>query len=392
MILATLALLAVTASAQEGYWDKERATSREIIVPAGNRIAIKTENFPAGTTEIVYRITVLDENQQMANSLVSLLKAIPDPSGVSQGSAGAVFLLSKISGDDKCRYAVFTDKERADSYKISGKPEGACLYQNNPISKEAKLFSGNSACLKGDNLWFGFESDNWVMKQKIVLEVVPWVDAKARSGWDKETKKEVMDLCATSPLATLMGSADNLCLCVLDKFIARYSYIEYLNLTVAEKNKAYGDFGNVCLDHKTADKTLLASIRVAAHQHYKLQRFDKTIDLINAGLIYTGNANAKDYDAIGQAYLFSKQFTKAIQSFQDGEKLDDSNLSLKLGLANAYMLSGEFSKAKELHKKYRSENISAVESWSSRAKANIEQFRKAGFESKDFNRILKLLE
>ena len=81
---------------QDGYWDKERTTNKEIIVSAGQKIIIKSEDFPTGTTEIVYRITLLDENQQMASSLVSVLKSIPDPTGISQGSAGAVFLFSKV--------------------------------------------------------------------------------------------------------------------------------------------------------------------------------------------------------------------------------------------------------------------------------------------------------
>lgn len=78
-------------SQQDGFWDKDRATSKEIIVNARDRIVIKSEDLPVGTTEIVYRITVLDENQQLANSLASVLKAIPDPTGISQGSAGALF-------------------------------------------------------------------------------------------------------------------------------------------------------------------------------------------------------------------------------------------------------------------------------------------------------------
>jgi hypothetical protein len=48
----------------------------------------------------------LDDNQKIASSLVSLLKAIPIPRN-QPGSAGAVFLLSRISGDDKSKYAVF---------------------------------------------------------------------------------------------------------------------------------------------------------------------------------------------------------------------------------------------------------------------------------------------
>ena len=96
-----LFLLLITAntvfSQKDGYWDKTRATTEEISVSARDRIIIKTQDFPEGTTEVVYRITLLDKNQQMAGSLVSVLKAIPDPTGISQGSAGAVFILSKIS-------------------------------------------------------------------------------------------------------------------------------------------------------------------------------------------------------------------------------------------------------------------------------------------------------
>ena len=64
---------------KEGYWDKDRATTKEITVSARDKIIVKTDDFPVGTTELIYRITILDENQQLAGSLVSLLKAIPDP-------------------------------------------------------------------------------------------------------------------------------------------------------------------------------------------------------------------------------------------------------------------------------------------------------------------------
>jgi hypothetical protein len=53
-------------AAQDGYWDK-RATTKEIVVSARDRI-IKTDDFPVGTTELIYRITLLDDNQQMAGS------------------------------------------------------------------------------------------------------------------------------------------------------------------------------------------------------------------------------------------------------------------------------------------------------------------------------------
>src|SRR5438477_11923605 len=126
---------------KSGYWDKDRATTKEIIVGAGERTLIKTEDFPVGTTEVVYRITLLDENQQMANSLASVLKVIPDPTGISQGSAGAVLILSKVSGDDKCKYAIFSSDNKASAYAKDGKTNQACLIQDTPVSKDAKNLS-----------------------------------------------------------------------------------------------------------------------------------------------------------------------------------------------------------------------------------------------------------
>jgi hypothetical protein len=126
LIIVTIISFQSVFSQKDGYWDKTRATTEEITVSARDRIIIKTQDFPEGTTEVVYRITLLDKNQQMAGSLVSVLKAIPDPTGISQGSAGAVFILSKISGDDKCKYAVFSSAELATKYKENGKTEDAC--------------------------------------------------------------------------------------------------------------------------------------------------------------------------------------------------------------------------------------------------------------------------
>lgn len=387
-----IGLLATIGFAQNGYWDKDRATTREILVPAGDRIVIRTENFPLGTTELVYRITVLDENQQMANSLVSLLKSIPDPSGISQGSAGAVFLLSKISGDDKCNYAVFTDKAKADAYQQTGKPESACIYTRAAINKEAKVVSGRSLCLNSPNLYFGFESDNWVMKQKIVLEVVPWVDKNASSGWTADAKKSVMELCGTSGLAQLMNNPESLCVCILEQFTAKYSFEEYSKLLVDEKAKAFRDFGDRCLDGKTANKGLLNIIRVNADQHYKAGKYEKAINLLNSAIVVNGNATARDQYVLGMSYLFSKQFTKAKQAFEAGEKLDDSDLLLKLGKAHTLLLEGDFSRARDIYRRYKSENVDAGTSWISRVKSDFSNLRKAGIESRDFDRALKLLE
>jgi hypothetical protein len=143
------------AQSKDGYWDNVRTTNETITLGAGKKKMIKTADFPLGTTEVVYRISILDDNQKISSSLVSVLKAIPDPTGISQGSAGAVFLASTISGDDKCKYAVFTNEKDALEYEKSSVLKNACVFQNEPVNKEAKLLSEKSKCLSGNkNLWF----------------------------------------------------------------------------------------------------------------------------------------------------------------------------------------------------------------------------------------------
>ena len=176
----------------DGFWDKERATSKEIVLTAGKRALIKTEELPSGTTEFVFRITLLNEGQKLTSSLVSVLKAIPDPTGISQGAAGAIHLTSAISGDDKCTYAIFNESNQANQFLKDGSSDKACFEQKEKVNKEVKLISTSSTCLTNiPNLWFGFESQNWLMNQKIVLEVVPWVDYKASRGWNKIAKNEI---------------------------------------------------------------------------------------------------------------------------------------------------------------------------------------------------------
>lgn len=387
---------AFSLSAQQtGYWDKTRVTTKEISLSAGNRVSVKSEDFPKGTTEIIYRITLLDDNQQLATSLVSLLKSVPDPSGISQGSAGAVFLMSKISGDDKCTYALFSNEENATKYKESGKSDVACYVQNTPLSKEAKLFSiENSKCLKANsqNIWFAFESKNWLLKQKIVLEVVPWIDYKLSKGWSQENKKSILDLCKTSDLAELMGNSNDFCVCILDQFMQKYTYPEYKKILAAEKSKAYRDFGANCLSNKTENQAIINSVRLNSYQHFMNKRYDKAIRLLQVGLIDNGTAKVFDYNALGTYYIYSKQYGKALKTLKEAEQMDDSELLIQLNLAHAYLLNDQYGEAKALHKKYKNQNVSATESWINRTKADFEEMKKAGIQSDNFERILKLIQ
>lgn len=389
-------LLSFSLSAQQnGYWDKARITSKEITLGAGNRISVKSEDFPKGTTEIIYRITLLDDNQQLASSLVSLLKSVPDPSGISQGSAGAVFLMSKISGEDKCTYALFSSEENALKYKDSGKADNSCFVQSTPLSKEAKLFSiENSRCLKANaqNIWFAFESQNWIMKQKIVLEIVPWIDTKLSKGWSQENRKSILDLCKTSDLAELMGNSNDFCVCILDQFTQKYTFTEYQKLLAVEKSKTYKDFGAKCLSNKPENQSILNSIRVNSFQHFKNKKYDQAIRLLQVGLIENGNGKIMDYNALSTYYMYSKQYGKAIKYLKQAEIMDDSELLVQLNLAHAYLLNDQYSEAKAIHKKYKNQNVSANESWNVRTKTDFDELKKEGIQSENFDRILKLIQ
>ncbi|MFV7235746.1 tetratricopeptide repeat protein [Flavobacterium sp. ZB4R12] len=393
IVLTTISFQSVFPQ-KDGYWDKTRATTEEITVSARDRIIIKTQDFPEGTTEVVYRITLLDKNQQMAGSLVSVLKAIQDPTGISQGSAGAVFILSKISGDDKCKYAVFSSADLAVKYKENGKTDDACLVQDTPVSKDAKrLSTEKSACMQSNsgNLWFGFESKNWIMNQKIILEVVPWVDNKLSRGWTLENRKQIIDQCKTSNMAQKMTNSDDFCVCILDKIQSKYKFKEFQNLLAIERSKAFKDFGNSCFGETSFSKGVYDDLRKQASLLVKQGEQGGAIMKLTT-IINDGKATALDYNAIGNSYILTKQYGKAIKFLKEGEKLDDSELLIKLNLAHAYLLNDNYASAKAIYKEYQSQNVTDSLSWIQKVKQDFETFKKVGIQNDDFERVLKLIE
>ena len=379
---------------QDGYWDKERATTKEIVVSARGRIVVKTEDFPVGTTEVVYRITILNENQQLANSLVSVLKSIPDPTGISQGSAGAVFLLSKISGDDKCKYAIFSNEIVATEYKESGNAKKACFVQQEAISKDAKRLSlDKSTCLYANSsaMWFGFESKNWIMNQKIILEVVPWVNNRLSRGWTLENRKLIINLCKADDLAKKIPNSDEFCVCVLDKVQKEYKFQEFQKLLSIEKSKVFKDFGKACFNETGASNVIYLDLRNQASDLAKQGKYGDAISKLQS-IVVDGKATVLDYNALGYAYIITKQYGKAIKFLKQGEILDNSELLLQLNLAHAYLLNKDFKSAKSIYKKYQSQNVTDGLGWTQKVKLDFETFEKAGLPNADFERVLRLFE
>ena len=382
------------AQSNEGFWDNIRTTNETILLEAGKRKVIKTTDFPNGTTEVVYRISLLDDNQKTSSTLVSVLKAIPDPSGISQGAAGTVFLLSTISGEDKCKFAVFTNENDALQYEKTGIAKNACVIQDEPVNKAAKLLTEKSRCLpqNSQNLWFGFQSENWVMKEKIVLEVVPWVNYNLRSGWTNDNKKEVLALVEKLEMTQKLTNKDLFLGNFLAVFIGKYTYTEYKKLLTAEKTKAIDTIVEEILVNSGQLNGYLDRLRTEAQKLNFSSKSDDAVAKIQKEIIEKNRATAADYGLIGSLYLSSKQFVKAEAAYLKAISMNQSELNYQLQLAHVYMFTDRLIKAKDIHKKYQQNNLTGNKSWANQTKIDFKQFEKNGFPTDNFKKILRLLD
>lgn len=394
LLLSIFTISNLFSQSTEGYWDTIRTTSETISLKAGERKFIKTANLPEGTTEVVYRITLLDDNQKTSNSLVSVLKAIPDPTGISQGTAGAVFLLSSISGDDKCKYAVFQEIKDSENYIKTGKIVNACMTQNTPINKEAKLLSSNSKCQINavGNLYFAFESDNWLMGQKIVLEVVPWINKKASRGWNSETKKELVSLAQKLEVSKLLSKKDEFYALFIESLTNKYQYNEFKQLISVEKNRAIELATEESLKKSGEIEKFYNTIRAKSLKLFQSGKVDEAIELITSEFISKNRATYKDYGVLGDYYLLSKQFSKAEENYNQGLKLNPSEINFQLNLAHVYMFTNRLSQSKEIHKKYGNQNLSSGKSWKEQVQLDFSDFEKRGFPNDNFKKILRIVE
>ncbi len=396
IIIFTIAILSQKTFAQpDGYWDKDRVTNQQIVVSARNKVIIKSEDFPTGTTQILYRITLLNENQELSSSLVSLLKSIPDPTGISQGSAGAVFLLSKISGSDQCKYALFSTQNFAANYQETGNTSKACLVQSTAINKDAKLLSLNkSICLRNEtqNIWFGFESKNWLMNQKIILEIVPWVDNKLSRGWNSTNKKEALNNIKKTDKPFQISTSDVLNLSILEKIQNNNTFQEFKNLSEIEKLKTITDFSNQIIAEAPKNSSILQAIKKEANVNYTNKNLEAAIAILENTFSINKNTSALDHNQLGFYYLVTKQYQKAQQTIEKAETLDQANLSIKLNKAHTLLLLNQFSDAKTIYKKYQNQNIDAKTSWKQKVENDFLIFEKADIQNDSFKKILKKLD
>lgn len=382
-----------TFAQKDGYWDKDRATSKEITLSAGKRALIKSEDLPIGTTEFIYRITVLDENQKLASSLVSVLKAIPDPTGISQGTAGAIYLTSTISGADKCTYALFSSADGANLYLKDAETSGACLIEKEKVNKVARLVTTSSTCLTNiPYLWFGFESQNLLMNQKIVLEIVPWVDVNASKGWNKTNKTTLVDLAKNFPVTSKLTNKEQFYGTFVDLLATKYSHAEFSKLIPSEKTVVLENLTEESLKKTGEIKAFYNLIRDKSYAEFKKGNSEKAIEIMQIEIFNKKRETYIDYGYLGELYLTSEQFTKAEETFNDGLRLNPKEINFYLNLAHVYMFTNRISEAKDIHKKYANEKLFTGISWKKQVEIDFKLFEDKKLPTENFKKIRKVLD
>jgi hypothetical protein len=398
MIHKILALLVFSTTfsfaQQDGFWDKERAFTKEIKLSSGNRVVVKIDDLPEGASEFVYRISLIDENSKITNSLASVLKMIPDPTGISQGTAGAITLTNSFSGDDTCLFGIFTSEKSSNQFLVDGKLDKACYAIKEPVNKDSKVISiKNTKCFENaPTIWFAFENKNWVLSTKIVLEVVAWVDLKASRGWNLETKKELISIGKKLEWYKKSPNQDVFLAQFITIFTEKYKFSEFQQLLPVEKTKAIKEVQEIALKKSNQYENYLNTIRVDAAKLYNENKVDKAISKIQDEIIFNKAATAVDYGLLGHFYLFSKQFTKAEEYLNKAIALDKTDLTHQLHLAHVYLFTDRVSEAKAIHNQFKTQNVTSQVSWVNQTKSDFSEFEKKGFPTANFKKIMRILE
>jgi tetratricopeptide (TPR) repeat protein len=393
-IFLFLLIAQISFAQKDGFWDKERAFTKEIKLSSGNRTLVKIDDLPEGASEFVFRILLIDENGKITTSLASILKAIPDPTGISQGTAGAIVLTNSLSGDDTCVYGIYTSEKAGNQFLKDGKLETACYFKKEPVNKDSKVISiKNTNCFENaPSIWFGFENKNWVLSTKIVLEVVSWIDYSASRGWNLETKKELVTLGKKLDWYKKSPKDDVFLAQFVASFTEKYKYSEYKQLVAVEKSKVVAEVQEIALQKTNQFDLYLNTIRIEAVQLNKNNKVDEAISKIQDEIIFKNAAKHIDYGLLGSFYLSSKQFEKAELNLEKAILLDKTDLTHRLNLSYVYLFTDRVSEAKDLHNQYKMQNITSNVSWVNQTKSDFAEFEKKGFPINNFKKILRIIE
>lgn len=379
-----------------GYWDKSRSIYKEIKLSAGERTWYRID-VPLGTTQVVARITMLGKSQRITKSLTDLLLNIPGTQ--AKALAAGTSLTSAVMGDDECSYRIFLNKKDADAYYINKTSTNSCKLGNS-ITHEVIYLDRGKGCINGNatSLYFAFQSENSVLDQRIILELLPWVDEEASKGWTKEIKENMYNVFLSSFTSAGIEKEDaqNVSQCIILKLQSQYTLPQIQNYSEPELNAICERLAEECVEEggyyeaiaEEEQNTLLEEAEKLAEDGKYGEAADKLMELINS----IESPDALYYNELGYNLLLSKQFTRALKYLKEGEIKDETDLLIQGNLAHAYLLTGEFQKANFIYQKYRGQNVDAKTSWEDMVKEDFDAFKELGISSSKFTEILNSFE
>ena len=221
---------------------------------------------------------------------------------------------------------------------------------------------------------------------------MPWVDYKASRGWTKQNKKELETEITRLNFVSSLTKKEIFSGELINLIIAKYKFNEFKDLLSSEKTNIIQNLSLLAIQNTKQMNDFLEFKRKTAWDFYKKGEYQKAISFIQDEIIENKWAQAKDYSALGDIYIETKQFIKAKESYFKATELDSNHLWYQLKYANALVFNDELSEAKEIHKKYKSNNIDAKTSWTQQAKFDIAFYKSKGLNVDDFKKIMRILE
>ena len=372
----------------EGYWDNNSKIEKYFILKSSKRVGLKV-NVPIGTSQIIYRISFLKEND-FIKSTSTLLASIPNV--YSKTISGILETLNNFGGDNKGQTFLFKTYNDFTNYTKNNLVKNTCYQSSKGIPCDKQVFILNQDnCLSSNTtcLYFAFTNCNYFDTEKIFIEVVFWVDNVASRGWTKEIKENLFKKWTEA--FKDFDSPLELSQCLLDKLQADYKYQDFLKLSKSELDEKLELIGKECLNEVGQTYIWLDEAKAQSDSLAEIGNYGKAIQIL-LEIIDLEYADANDYNNVGFYYIMSKQYLKAIKYLKEGEILDETNLFIKGNLAHAYLLNGDYEIAKAIYLKYNGQNVDEETSWVQMIKEDFETFKKHDILSINFNSILSILK
>jgi predicted Zn-dependent protease len=187
------------------------------------------------------------------------------------------------------------------------------------------------------------------------------------------------------------GTPNDFCVSQLEKIQEKYTFKEFQALLPEEKSKVLKDIEAICLASIGNTNIIDDAIRADISKLMLAGKYDTAISK-SLALIASNKALVLDYNQLAESYIMTKQFAKAIKNLKTAESMDENELLVKINLAHAYMFNDEIKLAKEIHEQYKSQNVTATQSWIAKTKADFAKFEKASLATKYFKKILRVVE